>query len=49
MIYQKEELFGEISNFSKFHKISFGILLKLIAFSNIMLFGLFFRKEDFTL
>lgn len=49
MTCQKEELFGEISNFSDFNKKSFENLLKLIAFSNIMLFGLFFRKEDFTL
>ena len=49
MIFLKEELFGEINNFSEFNKISFEILLKFYAFSNIMKFGLFSERRNFTM
>jgi len=49
MTCQREELYGEISNFSEFNKISFVNLLKFYAFSNIMLFGLFSERRYFTM
>ena len=55
MIYQREELFGEISKNTKISKISeitknnYKILLLFTKFRNIMKFGLFSERRNFTM